>query len=73
MGDSLQISNFLGLTGGSRIQGVRPVPTEYTGGVTQSGQSPEVNLESKCGTSNQAEKLPGRGTTYVARNLDFLS
>ena len=63
-------NNFLPLTGGSRIQGVKFAPSQYTKGVVDTTQQAPINLENKTGTSNQTCQLWGK-TTIAAQRLDF--
>ena len=64
-------NNFLSLTGTSRILGVNPVDSEYTGGGSSSTPAPNVNLESKIGMGPCYTHIPGEGYRPAAKVLDF--
>ena len=58
--------------GTSGVTGVNPFAPVDEGGTGNYGQFTNVNLESKCGTSNQYQPIPGHDVNYVARTLDLL-
>lgn len=58
--------------GTSGVTRVNPFAPVGEGGTGNYGQFANVNLESKCGTSNQYQPIPGHDVNYVARTLDFL-